>query len=42
MAYYNRPQSIDDVTDFFVGKILDQLGLANDLYHRWSGAIEAT
>lgn len=40
MAYYYAPKTVDDVTDFFVGKILDQLGLPNDLYRRWSGSIE--
>lgn len=39
MAYYHAPKTVDDVTDFFVGKILDQLGLSNDLYRRWSGPI---
>jgi 4-hydroxy-3-polyprenylbenzoate decarboxylase len=40
MAYYHAPKTVDDVTDFFVGKILDQLGLPNDLYCRWSGPAE--
>ena len=35
VAYYPGPQSIDDVTDFFVGKVLDVLGLEHDLYRRW-------
>jgi 4-hydroxy-3-polyprenylbenzoate decarboxylase len=35
MAYYPRPQTLDDVTDFFVGKVLDVLGLEHDLYRRW-------
>jgi 4-hydroxy-3-polyprenylbenzoate decarboxylase len=35
VAYYPRPQTVDDVTDFFVGKVLDVLGLQHDLYHRW-------
>jgi len=43
MAYYHAPQTVDDVTDFFVGKILDQLGtpeelgVPDDLYRRWIG-----
>jgi 4-hydroxy-3-polyprenylbenzoate decarboxylase len=35
VAYYPQPQTIDDVTDFFVGKVLDVLGLEHDLYRRW-------
>lgn len=35
VAYYPAPQSVDDVTDFFVGKILDLLGLEHELYRRW-------
>ncbi|MGD1996511.1 MAG: UbiX family flavin prenyltransferase, partial [Anaerolineae bacterium] len=38
MAYYFEPASVDDVTDFFVGKVLDVLGLPHDLYRRWSGS----
>ena len=30
-----RPATIDDVTDFFVGRTLDLLGLPNTLYPRW-------
>jgi 4-hydroxy-3-polyprenylbenzoate decarboxylase len=35
IAYYPQPQTIEDVTDFFVGKVLDVLGLEHKLYHRW-------
>jgi 4-hydroxy-3-polyprenylbenzoate decarboxylase len=35
MAYYPAPQTIDDVTGFFVGKVLDVLGLEHALYRRW-------
>lgn len=34
-AYYHLPKTVDDMTNFFVGKILDALGVANDLYERW-------
>ena len=35
-AFYQRPESLDDMIDFMVGKILDQLGFDNTLYRRWS------
>ncbi len=35
MAYYFKPETVDDVTDFFVGKILDSLGIKNNLFNRW-------
>jgi 4-hydroxy-3-polyprenylbenzoate decarboxylase len=35
VAYYPRPRSLDELTDFFVGKVLDALGLEHDLYRRW-------
>lgn len=34
-GYYHLPKSIEGMTDFFVGKILDLLGIENDLYQRW-------
>ncbi len=34
-AFYGRPESVLDLVDFVTGKILDQLGVANDLYKRW-------
>lgn len=35
-AFYHRPESLDDMVDFVVGKVLDQVGLDNKLYRRWS------
>lgn len=37
IAYYFHPKTIEDVTDFFVGKILELLGLEHHLYERWKG-----
>lgn len=34
-AFYQRPASLDDVVDFIVGKVLDQLGVEHDLFRRW-------
>jgi len=35
VAYYHHPQSVADITDFFVGKILDLLDIPNQFYVRW-------
>jgi 4-hydroxy-3-polyprenylbenzoate decarboxylase len=35
-AFYNHPQSIDDVIDYSVTRLLDQFGL-HDAAKRWSG-----
>ncbi len=36
-AFYQRPQSIDDMVCFVVGKVMDSLGFEHDLYRRWKG-----
>jgi len=36
-AFYHRPQTIDQVTDFVVGKVLDILHVGHNMYHRWGG-----
>jgi 4-hydroxy-3-polyprenylbenzoate decarboxylase len=35
VAYYPEPRTVDDITDFFVGKVLDLLGVEHHLYRRW-------
>ena len=37
MAYYFGPKTVDDGTDFCVGKRLDLLGMEHSLYRRWAG-----
>ncbi len=34
-GFYHQPQSLDDLVDFVVARILDQLGIDNDLSPRW-------
>ena len=36
-AMYARPQSVDDIIAHTVGKALDQFGIPNALFTRWSG-----
>lgn len=35
-AFYTRPESIDDIVDNIVGRILARLGIENTLYKKWS------
>jgi 4-hydroxy-3-polyprenylbenzoate decarboxylase len=37
-AFYYGPQSMSDMVDFMVGKVLDCMGLEHDLYKRWGEA----
>jgi len=36
-AFYFGPQSIDDLVNFMVGKVLDSLAVEHDLFRRWEG-----
>jgi 4-hydroxy-3-polyprenylbenzoate decarboxylase len=36
-AFYAHPSSIEDVVDNLVGRILQRLGIENDLYLQWQG-----
>ncbi|MBN1860153.1 MAG: UbiX family flavin prenyltransferase [Candidatus Thermoplasmatota archaeon] len=34
-GFYQKPERIDDLVDFIVGKVFDQLGLFHSLFRRW-------
>lgn len=40
-AFYSRPQSVDDIVNGTVGRLLARLGIENQLYHRWLGTRRA-
>lgn len=37
-GFYNHPQSIADLVDFMVARVLDHLDVEHTLGHRWSGS----
>ena len=37
-AFYQDPQSVDDIVDHTVGRLLDQFDIDNELFKRWGGA----
>jgi 4-hydroxy-3-polyprenylbenzoate decarboxylase len=34
-GFYHHPKRIEDLVDFIVARILDQLGIEHDLLRRW-------
>jgi len=41
-GFYHEPQTVADLVDHTVGKILDQFGIEHGLYKRWEGRDGAT
>lgn len=37
-AFYGAQQTVSDIVDFVVGKVLDQMGIPHMLYPRWVGS----
>jgi 4-hydroxy-3-polyprenylbenzoate decarboxylase len=38
-GFYHRPETVAQVVDFVVARVMDQLGVANDLLPRWGGDV---
>ncbi len=36
-AFYHHPQRVSDMVDFIAGRVLDSMGIENDLAPRWGG-----
>ena len=36
-GFYTKPQTVADIVDHTVGKVLDSLGIDHDLFPRWDG-----
>jgi 4-hydroxy-3-polyprenylbenzoate decarboxylase len=36
-AFYHQPQTVQDIIDQAVGKMLDVFDIKHDLFQRWSG-----
>ncbi|MDI9645018.1 MAG: UbiX family flavin prenyltransferase [Candidatus Verstraetearchaeota archaeon] len=34
-GFYHNPKTIGELVDYIIGKVLDQLGIENDLFKRW-------
>ena len=39
-AFYNRPQTVDDIIDHIVFRVLDQFGIAAPFAKRWDGHMQ--
>jgi flavin prenyltransferase len=41
-AFYTKPAKVEDMVDFLVGRVCDQLGVEHDLFQRWGQETEST
>lgn len=40
-AFYSRPQTVDDIVNGTIGRVLARMGFENDFYYRWLGMRDA-
>ena len=40
-GFYHRPQRIDELVDFIVGRVLDHVGVESDVGRRWHSGGDA-
>ncbi|UCG70862.1 MAG: UbiX family flavin prenyltransferase [Thermoplasmata archaeon] len=38
LSFYSKPRKVEDMVNQVVGKVLDALGIENELYERWEGS----
>ena len=38
-AFYQKPENMDNIIEFVVGKLLDSAGIENSLFKRWDGVM---
>jgi 4-hydroxy-3-polyprenylbenzoate decarboxylase len=41
-CFYHRPQTIADIIDHTVSRVIDLLGIPHTMAPRWEGLVEAT
>jgi flavin prenyltransferase len=41
-AFYNKPESLDDLVNYSAARLLDQLDIHLDVRNRWTGLRQAS